>query len=237
MTDAYRDWDAAYLLGALGADDRHAFERHLSTCPSCATAVAELAGLPGLLGKLGRDEAAALLGTSVGGRQHAVRRPDLVRGLAASVRRKRRRNRVLAGVAALAVAGLLAVFAASAFAPASQVAAPTATVAPPASAIAMNQVTPGVMTAELLLTEKGWGTRFDWTCTYNTAGWKPGDAPASYELVAIDAGGNETIVATWKSTGDHAGGLVASSSVATSAIKAVEIRLAGVGTALVRTDL
>jgi hypothetical protein len=224
VTDAFRDWDAAYLLGALGAEDRRAFERHLSACPSCATAVAELAGLPGLLGKLGRDEAAALLSGSAG----TVRAPDLVRGLAASVRRRRRRNRVLAGVAALAVAGVLAVFAVSA-------SAPTAT--PLTAAIAMDQVTPGVMTADLQVTEKGWGTRFDWTCTYNTAGWKPGDAPASYELVAIDTAGNETIVATWTSTGDRAGGLVASSSVATSAIRSVEIRVAGGDSALVRTDL
>jgi hypothetical protein len=144
---------------------------------------------------------------------------------------------VLAGVGALAVAGVLAVFAVGAFAPALQVAGPTATATPPTSAIAMDQVTPGVMTADLLLTEKGWGTRFDWTCTYNTAGWQPGDAPASYELVAIDTAGNETIVATWKSTGDRAGGLVASSSVATSAIRSVEIRLAGGDSALVRTNL
>jgi hypothetical protein len=234
VTDTFRDWDAAYLLGALGPDDRRAFERHLSICPSCATAVAELAGLPGLLGKLGRDEAAAL----VSGAVVAVRAPDLVRGLAASVRRKRRRNRGLVGVAALAVAGLLAVFAVGAFAaPASQVAGPTATAAPLTAAVAMDQVTPGVMTADLQLTEKGWGTRFDWTCTYNTAGWQPGDAPASYELVAIDTAGNETIVATWNSTGDRAGGLVASSSVATSAIRSVEIRLAGADTTLLRTDL
>ncbi|MCU1578622.1 MAG: hypothetical protein JWP19_826 [Rhodoglobus sp.] len=233
MTDAFRDWDAAYLLGALGADERRAFERHLSTCASCSTAVAELAGIPGLLGKLGRDEAAALLSSSAA----AVRAPDLVRGLAASVRRRRRRNRALAGMVALAVAGVLAAFAVGAFAPALQVASPTATAASPTAAIAMDQVTPGVMTADLLLTEKGWGTRFDWTCTYNTAGWQPGDAPASYELVAIDVTGNETIVATWNSTGDKAGGLVASSSVATSAIRSVEIRVAGGDTALVRTNL
>ena len=40
-TDQFRDWDAAYVLGALDADDRRAFERHLGTCPECSAAVAE----------------------------------------------------------------------------------------------------------------------------------------------------------------------------------------------------
>ena len=48
-TDSYREWDAAYVLGALSAAERHAYEDHLHTCRSCRQAVAELATLPGLL--------------------------------------------------------------------------------------------------------------------------------------------------------------------------------------------
>ena len=43
--DRFRDWDAAYVLGALDADDRRVFERHLRTCSECAAAVAEFAVL------------------------------------------------------------------------------------------------------------------------------------------------------------------------------------------------
>ena len=46
-TDRFRDWDAAYVLGALDSEDRRAYERHLAKCPSCSKALAELAGLPG----------------------------------------------------------------------------------------------------------------------------------------------------------------------------------------------
>ena len=42
-TDRFRDWDAAYVLGALSTEDRRAFERHLASCPECAADVAELA--------------------------------------------------------------------------------------------------------------------------------------------------------------------------------------------------
>ncbi|MGW0432414.1 anti-sigma factor family protein [Micromonospora sp. NPDC003197] len=44
--------DAAYVLGALAPAERAAYERHLSACPSCRTAVSEVAVLPGLLGRL-----------------------------------------------------------------------------------------------------------------------------------------------------------------------------------------
>ena len=33
--DPYREWDAAYVLGALSPRDRRAFEQHLATCPAC----------------------------------------------------------------------------------------------------------------------------------------------------------------------------------------------------------
>ena len=61
--DPFRDWDAAYILGALNADDRRTFERHLGSCPACATAVTELAGIPGILAKIDSDTAVSLVGT------------------------------------------------------------------------------------------------------------------------------------------------------------------------------
>ncbi|MFC8501176.1 anti-sigma factor family protein [Pedococcus sp. NPDC057267] len=59
-TDAYADWDAAYVLGAMGAPDRMEYEAHLTGCPRCQAAVAELAGVPGLLAQVPPGEALAL---------------------------------------------------------------------------------------------------------------------------------------------------------------------------------
>ena len=220
MTDPFRDSDAAYVLGALSADDRRAFERHLATCPACAAAVAELAGLPGILGALSRDEAEALLAVPA----MPPRGPDVVRGLAASVRRRRLRTRVLAGVGGLVVAGLLVVSGIVVGSPP----------APSVAAVQMAEVTPGIMTASLRVTEVGWGTRFDWSCTYEVDEW---DAPITYALVVTDDSGTETTVATWSAVGEAAKGLGASSSVPTAEIRSVEIRLADSGTTLLRTDL
>ena len=44
--------DAAYVMGALSAEDRLAFEAHLVECPRCAQRVAELSGLTDLLDKI-----------------------------------------------------------------------------------------------------------------------------------------------------------------------------------------
>ncbi|MCU1447067.1 MAG: hypothetical protein JWP54_2725, partial [Cryobacterium sp.] len=59
-TDRFREWDAAYVLGALNTQDRRNYERHLQTGPACAAAVAELAGLPGILSALPPAEAVAI---------------------------------------------------------------------------------------------------------------------------------------------------------------------------------
>ncbi len=59
--DPYREWDAAYVLGALSPHDRRAFEQHLATCAACREAVAELAGMPGILGMLTAEHADALV--------------------------------------------------------------------------------------------------------------------------------------------------------------------------------
>lgn len=48
----FREWDAAYILGALTAEDRRAFEGHLETCEQCRAAVGELAPMPGLLARI-----------------------------------------------------------------------------------------------------------------------------------------------------------------------------------------
>lgn len=52
MTDSYREWAAFSVLGALSADERLEFERHLEKCDRCRASAPELAGIPWILAKL-----------------------------------------------------------------------------------------------------------------------------------------------------------------------------------------
>ncbi|WP_030143171.1 anti-sigma factor family protein [Mycetocola saprophilus] len=55
MTDIHTrfdEWDAAYVLGALGPADRRAYEEHLAECERCRLHMSELASLPGLLSRI-----------------------------------------------------------------------------------------------------------------------------------------------------------------------------------------
>ena len=61
-------WTRLRARRGCGAEDRRDFERHLTTCPACAAAVAELAGLPGILAVLpGAENAVALTETGAPG--------------------------------------------------------------------------------------------------------------------------------------------------------------------------
>lgn len=230
--DQFRDWDAAYVLGMLGSDDRRAFERHLSTCPSCAAAVAELAGLPGILSVLSPTEAVALEKTAPADRVLAT---DLVQRLASSVQRSRRLTRVRISVvlAAAAVVAIGGVVVGTAILPGTT---PQGTVSQSAQQ-AMDQVRPGELTAQLAVTPKGWGTRFDWSCTYLNDAWSSGGSAPSYDLVVTTAGGEQIVVATWLATKGTAQGLVASTSTRAGDIRSVEIRPSGSATDLVRSTL
>jgi hypothetical protein len=218
--DPFHDWDAAYVLGMLGPDDRREFERHLTTCDSCSTAVAEIAGMPGILGMLSRDEAVALSAeadsTDARVPQHD---PELVTRLAVAAGRRRQRVRLATALAGVAAAAALVV---GGFAIGSS---PNPSPDRPAT-VAMTQVRPDLMSADISVAEKSWGTRFDWSCHYlDTAVWK-GRTP-KYELVATDDNGTQTVVASWTASGPRTTSLAAASSLPTSSIKRVEIRVAG----------
>lgn len=57
--EKYREWAAAFVLGALGPDDRAAFETHLAGCETCRADVADLAPVAGLLNRIEVDDEAA----------------------------------------------------------------------------------------------------------------------------------------------------------------------------------
>jgi hypothetical protein len=231
-TDNFRDWDAAYVLGALDADDRRAFEVHLATCAECAASVAEMAGLPGILGKLSTEDAVALLDEDerlAGIDDHlrdAVHMPGVVQRLAVAANRRRRRNRLVLVGSALAVI-LLATLGGVAFAVNSS---------PTPATVAMVPVHENLVEARMTITREGWGTRFDWSCSYNdkTSGWSPS---VSYDLVVLLKSGKQETVATRRATAEHAAGLTASSDVPLGDISSVEIRLTGSSTPLLRETL
>lgn len=231
-TDRFRDWDAAYVLGALDSEDRRAYERHLAKCPSCSKALAELAGLPGILSKLSTSDAVALLAdedVSVGVDDHlreGVHTPGLVQRLAMATARRRRRIRL--GILGAAIAVVALITAGGVVYTAGQT--------PVAAAVAMAPNHQHIVTASLSVTRKAWGTRFDWSCSY------PGlsnvyASPVSYDLVVVRKSGAQSVVATWSAAGPHAAGLTASSDIAYGDISSVEIRLTGSSTALLRENL
>jgi len=221
--DPYREWDAAYVLGALSASDRRAFEVHLRTCESCRASVGELAGIPALLRTVPADE----VPDEVAAGDAAV--VDL-RQVARAVHLRRRRRRVLlvgAAAALVVAAGTAGVLVDRAASPAA---------APLASTVTRLDLEPvGTLdvTADLTLEAKGWGTRIDWSCTYpaGASGRGYGDDDAAdgpvYELVVVDDDGTSTVVATWVAHSTRARGLGASSSITTADIAEVQIRIRG----------
>jgi anti-sigma factor RsiW len=57
--DPYARLDAAYLLGALDAEDHLAYEAHLAICPRCRAGLAEISASPSLLAGLDESVFAA----------------------------------------------------------------------------------------------------------------------------------------------------------------------------------
>jgi hypothetical protein len=245
--DDYRDWDAAYVLGALGAADRAAFERHIATCAPCTAAVTELAGMPGILSRLSTEEAVALTaGPAADHLREARHEWGLSQRLAASVGRQRRRSRVLltalaGGLVAASVATGLVIGAATVRGP-EPTPDPIAITTPvPVPEIEFVPAIADTVTASLTIEQGVWGTRFGWSCEYAPGDWGKGlfvaGEPWRYELVAIDAGGAETVVATWLATEEPAEGLSAVSAIAADSVTAVEIRAIGSGTVLARAEV
>jgi hypothetical protein len=239
--DEFRDWDAAYVLGALGPDDRRAYEQHLTSCPACAAAVAELAGMPGLLRKLSPEDAEALTTVlddgHLRGQQHE---PGLVQRLATTANKRRRRVRATAAALMVGAAAILAfggIFIGASLAPSANVAESPATNAPTGTAVMMTPVQPGTMTATLTVSSKAWGTRFDWTCNYENVNGQS-SAAKTYSMVMTDTSGVETVIATWSATQKpRATELATSSSTATSKIRRIEIRAVETNTPLVGVNL
>ncbi|SHK67415.1 Putative zinc-finger [Nocardiopsis flavescens] len=229
--DPYRDWDGAYVLGALEPGERREFERHLLVCGPCRGAVAELAGMPGLLGAVPAQEALAM---DAAAGAEAASGPGAVplASVAAAARRRRARGRAL--LAAVAACAVLAA-GAGGWAAGRGTAAPAAPVAQAPDpqvpqTVELSPVGEVELWASVTVTPTAWGTRFDWTCDYPASG---GDEDIVYTLVLVDDEGARSTAATWSwSESGAPSGLGASTALPLDRIDGVEIGLAGTEGAL-----
>lgn len=220
----YAEWDAAYVMGALSAADRAAFEAHLAQCAQCRAAVAELAPIPGLLSRVAPERAESLL-RAADAEAPAPEHRTHVLSLAAARSRRRRR----AGVAGIAAAAAIVIAA---------VAVPLVStqLRPPATTIALEQLIGAPLTATVDLTDVAWGTRIDMTCAYGESG----DAPADgwvYALVVVTDDGTESVLSTWRAHPGTTARLSAGTELAASDIASVEIRSVDSGTVLMRSPV
>lgn len=213
--DPYREWDAAYVLGALAPGERREFEEHLATCDACRAAVGDLAGMPALLGMVPAEDLDD-------GRADDVPLAEVVplAQVAAVARRRRARGRLaLVGAAA----ALVLVGGATGAAVTAATSRP-AVVATDARSVVLAPVGGSGVSADVTLAPVGWGTRLDWTCAYEAAELPQG----VYELVLVGTDGERSVAATWTSTGERtASGLGASSALPLDGIARVELGAVG----------
>lgn len=233
--DAFRDWDAAYVLGALGPDERRDYETHLEGCESCAAAVAELAGLPGLLSRVAPGEASALLDDAETPSPPVTLLPRLVHSV-----RRRRRRRVLVSTLGLVAAAAAIALAVPVLIHATVPSGPS-TAAVSQAQIALDQVVPGPLRASIRLVPQPWGTRVEMDCRYadHPDGADPGygTAPvAGYAMYVTDAAGNATQIATWTAGPGQNAEPEGTTSLTPAEIASVDVRSLGTGTVLLRAS-
>jgi len=178
-TDPFTTFDAAYVLGALSDDDRHAFEAHLTGCDACSAAVASLRSLPGLLATVPSSQLDPSLVDEPP--------PDtLLPRLLREVRRGRLRRRWITGGVAAAVAASVII--------ASTIVASDGSRTPGGHPVAMSAVVSSPIHATADIREVGWGTRIELRCTYDTTGYPINGV---YGLVVKDRTGKTHQLGMW----------------------------------------
>jgi hypothetical protein len=217
---AFEHADGAYVLGALSASERLAFERHLAGCDACTARVRQLAGLPGLLGRVGaevlEDPAVPELPVTI------------LPALAGRVRREQRRRTTLTALVAAAAAALAVGLGAVAVDTVRDDSAPSATptTRTPAPGTAMEPVGGEVpVRASLTLEDVTWGTRIGLLCTYDPEAVEY-DLPdeVTYLLVVTTRDGGTEQVGTWRSVGGRTMRLQAGTATRQEDIASVEVR-------------
>jgi hypothetical protein len=225
--DNLADWDAAYVLDALTAQERQHYERFLAEHPERAADAADLEALPAILDVLTPEEAYALLDEPA----TSTTTSDEVASL--STARAKRQRRFGAGRWTTAVAAAAALLILGGVIGYTAIPRSSA----PADGVTLQAMGPGArggVQGALAVTPKGWGTRLDWTCEY-TADWAT--TVSSYDLVVTTVDGRQSTVASWSPAGDEASGLAAATVIPASQIRTVDIRVAGTDTPLAVTTV
>lgn len=221
------EWDAAYLLGALSAEEAAQYERYLAEATPHARS-REFDDLPAILDALSPQEALALIDDrpATGAQTGPAVEPT---SLAAAAQRRRLRSRrtrwatAFASAAALLLVGGIVGY----------------SVVPrePSTGVELQAMAPGQregVAASLALSDEPWGTRLDWQCRY-TKPWATN--VNSYDLVVTTKDGAESTVASWSPSGDEASNLAAATRIPKENIRSVMIREAGTTTPLAVTTL
>jgi predicted anti-sigma-YlaC factor YlaD len=173
--------DAAYLLGALEAEQRQAFEQHLQDCPICQDRIAEFGDVPEVLARadVSAWEPEPPPDTLL---------PRLLRQVAASRRRRARRLGVLAAAAACLLA-LLATGGVLGWQHAHQ-----------PRTLAMQPVGPNTegVHATVRLTGSSSGPRVTLDCGYSGEhGSYPASSRTSYRMVIFNRRGEMVDLGSW----------------------------------------
>jgi len=226
--DIYSDWDAAYVLGALSHEERSDYEAHLAQCPACSSALALLAGIPGFLGKIDSQTAIGLMnGSLTDSIADSIDESLFMQKLARRAAQERHKTRIrqtIGLVAAVVISvgiglttGIL-------------VHTTRGVTSSPANSIGtswhLTNLQPQIMSADLHIISKTWGTHFDWNCTYSktAAAWGPS---VRYNFVLTDNTGKKSTLATWSPSGGVAKGLSATTALSESQIKMLEVTITG----------
>ncbi|TCC04223.1 anti-sigma factor family protein [Kribbella soli] len=207
MSHPYREWDAAYLVGALSAKDRRAYEEHLHTCEECSAGVASLAGIPGVLAALPAERALATITADP---------PNLLPGLVRNVQRDRRRQRIRFGALTTAIAVAAAVIGAV-------IIVPLTNNEPKGDYVVLSQTVSSKLSADARLVPEPWGTTIEISCRYDELA-TPSERARGYELYVTDTSGKVELIASWTSSPGTTVKPAATTKLQRSEIKALDIR-------------
>jgi Putative zinc-finger len=215
VNDPYRDWDAAYLLGALSAKDRRAYEEHLQTCDECSAELASLGDVPDTLAALPADRALATITDAP---------PNLLPGLVRSVQQDVRRRRVRLGAVMTAVAVAAAVIGAV-------ITIPLTREQPQGDYVVLAQTVASKLSADARLVPERWGTTIEISCRYDELA-TPSERARGYELYVTDTSGKSQLIASWTSSPGTTVKPAATTKLQRNEIQALDIRSSETGRVL-----
>lgn len=206
----YREWVAAYILGALDPAERSAFEAHLQTCDDCGEELKELAPLPGLLNRVD------LTGPTPAPESVVDRAVASIASEWAAMKRSRTRWRWLAAVAAVvAVVALVA---------------PIVTGPEPLEGTVVVFEPASPASGSVLVEEKAWGT----AVAIELSGLPESD---TYVAWAVSGTGEWEQMATWGPTPSLSAKLSGASSMAPGELAAIVVTTGDRSETVARADV